>query len=68
MKKKTERGESTLPSGQGCQNPTEDDGELHPDTSGVSNRGKAFINIKANQILKHESLGPMAVHQARDHL
>ena len=38
------------------------DGELHPETLGTSNRGKALINIKANQILKHESLEPMAVY------
>lgn len=61
-KKKTESGETTPPSGLGCQNPTEDDGELHPETLGTSNRGKALINIKANQILKHESLEPMAVY------
>lgn len=67
-KKKIERVETAPPSGQGCQNPVEDDGELHPHTLGVSHRGKALINIKANQILKHESLGPMAVYQCCVHL
>lgn len=66
-KKKIERGETAPPSGLGCQNPA-DDGELHPDTLGVSYRGKPLINIKANQILKHESLGPMAVYQCCVHL
>lgn len=63
-----ERGETAPPSGPGCQNPAEDDGELHPDTLRVSSRGKAPINIKANQILKHESLEPMAVYQCCVHL
>lgn len=44
------------------------DGELHPQTLGVSNRGKALINIKANQILKHESLATVAVYQCCVHL
>lgn len=48
-KKKIERVETAPPSGQGCQNRAEDDGELHPHTLGVSNSGKALIYIKANQ-------------------
>lgn len=67
-KKKGEGSDTAAPSGQGCQNPAEDDRKLHPDTLGVSNRGKALINIEANQILKHESLGPMAAQQCRVHL
>lgn len=56
-------GYDAPPSGPGCQNAVECDGKLHPDTSGVSNRGKALINIKANQMLKHDSLRPVAVYQ-----
>lgn len=42
-------------------NATENDGELNPDSLGVSSGGKVLITIKANQILKHESFGHMAV-------
>lgn len=65
---KTQRCETEPPSGQGCQNAAENDGELHPDSSGGTSRGKALINIKANQILKHESLGPLAVYLCCVHL
>lgn len=57
-KNKIERGETAPPSGQRCQNPAEDDGKLHPHSLGVSNGGKVLINIKANQILKHETQDP----------